>query len=115
MYFSTQGAGTDFLKEYPQEKLLWEQLYTVPPVQFCTLAKVDGDWNNKRKNTEEQWLLQTLTHHHSLNKHSVNWTDVKVLTCIFTDDYNSRIIREAFSIQTARGAMNRDGAIVFIL
>lgn len=28
MYFSTEGAGTDFLKKYPQVKLLWEQFYS---------------------------------------------------------------------------------------
>ena len=39
---------------------------------------------------------------------AVDWTSVKVLTV--TNNHNSKIIREAFAVWTARGAINSDGS-----
>ena len=51
-----------------------------------------------------------LAEHAWTNEHAVDWTNVTVLTV--TNDYNSRIIKEAFAIQSARGAMNRDDGVL---
>lgn len=48
-----------------------------------------------------------LAEHAWSNEHTVDWRSVKVLTV--TNDYNIRVVREAFAIRTARDAMNRDG------
>ena len=48
-----------------------------------------------------------LAEHVWTNEHPVDW-NVKILTV--SNDYNIRVVREAFAIRTAGGAMNRDGA-----
>ena len=48
-----------------------------------------------------------LAEHAWTSEHPVDWRNVKILTV--TNDYNIRIVREAFAIRTARGAINRDG------
>ena len=42
------------------------------------------------------------------NEHPVDWRNAKILTV--TNDYNIRVVREAFAIRTVKGVMNRDGS-----